>query len=173
MFHRTRLGLAVAAISLGLVAGSTPAATALPDWRTDRVVRAAADGVRMPKVVDLRYATHARFDRVVVDVRGLRPGFTVDYTRRLHREGSGHLVRLPGKQKMFLSLTSAYAHNQRGNPVYEGPRKQVLDFPTLRGVAFTGDFEGSVTFGFGLDRRAPFRIFALRHPTRIVLDFKH
>src|SRR5688572_10422578 len=90
MFHRTRLGLAVAAISLGLVAGSTPAATALPDWRTDRVVRAAADGVRMPKVVDLRYATHARFDRVVVDVRGLRPGFTVDYTRRLHREGSGH-----------------------------------------------------------------------------------
>jgi hypothetical protein len=173
MLHRTRLGLAAVAVSLGLLAGSAPAATALPDWRTDRVSRAAADGVRMPKVVDLRYAEHARFDRVVVDIRGLRPGYVIDYAKRLHQEGSGRVVRLPGKQKMFLSLSPAYAHDRRGHSVYDGPRKQALGFPTLRGVAFLGDFEGSVTFGFGLDGRAPFRIFALKEPARIVVDFKH
>jgi hypothetical protein len=173
MLHRTRLGLAAVAVSLGLLAGSAPAATALPDWRTDRVSRAAADGVRMPKVVDLRYAEHARFDRVVVDIRGLRPGYVIDYTKRLHQEGSGRVVRLPGRQKMFLSLSPAYAHGRRGHSVYDGPRKQAIDLPTLRGVAFLGDFEGSVTFGFGLDGREPFRIFALKKPARIVVDFKH
>lgn len=173
MFRNTRLGLAVAAVSLGLVATSAPSATALPDFRTERAHRAPADGVKMPKVVDLRFAEHGRFDRVVIDVRGRRPGYTIDYTKRLHQDGSGQLVKLRGKQKMFIRLSPAYAHDNQGEPVYEGPRHKRLDLPTLRGVAFTGDFEGVVSFGFGLDRRAPFRIFTLHKPTRIVIDFKH
>jgi hypothetical protein len=170
MFHTTRLGLAAGILSLGLVATTAPSATALPDWRTEPTSR---DG-HSARVVDLRFATHGKFDRVVIDLRGRRrPGYTIDYTKRLFREGSGQLVKLRGKQKMFLSLTPAYAHDGQGRPVYDGPRKKNLDLPTLRGVAFTGDFEGYVTFGFGLDRRAPYRIFTLHHPTRIVVDFQH
>jgi hypothetical protein len=170
MFHLSRTGLAAAVIALGLVATAAPSATALPDWRTTPTTR---DGHRA-RVIDLRYATHDGFDRVVIDLTGRRrPGYTIDYTKRLFRDGSGEAVRLRGKRKMFLSLTPAYAHDRDGESVYEGPRKQGLDLPTLRGVAFTGDFEGYVSFGFGLDRRAPYRIFTLHHPTRLVIDFQH
>ena len=172
MFHRTTTGLAAAVLSLGLVAASAPAATALPDWRTTATAK-ANDRARAPKVIDLRYATHPRFDRVVVDVRGLRPGYSIRYTRHLRQDGSGVEVALHGRRAMTLRLNPAYAHNQKGSSVYTGPRKRNLDFPTLRGVAFLGDYEGYVTLGFGLDHRAPYRIFTLSHPRRIVIDFKH
>jgi hypothetical protein len=170
MFHRTRTALATTVLSLGLVVSAAAPAAALPDWRTDSTTRQGHPA----RIVDLRYAAHGSFDRVVIDIPGpRRPGFTIDYTKRLFREGSGQPVKLRGKRKMFLSLTPAYAHNGRGNSIYDGPRRRNLDLPTLRGVAFTGDFEGYVTFGFGLDRRAPYRIFTLHQPTRIVVDFKH
>ncbi len=38
----------------------------------------------------------------------------------------------------------------------------------------TGDFEGQVTFAFGLrPRLTPYRIFRLHEPQRLVIDFKH
>lgn len=169
MIPLTRLALTVATVSLGLVATSTPA-VALPDWHTSRSVHQSGSSVR---VLDLRHAEHSRFDRVVIDLRGLRPGYTISYTRRLFREGSGRPVRLAGRQKMFLSLTPAYGHNDAGRTLYDGPRKVRTGYPTLKGIAFTGDFEGHVTFGFGTDRRAPYRIFTLTSPRRLVVDWKH
>jgi len=189
MFHPTRLGLA-ATVATGLfattAAPATPAvpqpaqpattastaAAALPDWRTTATV-STDHRAKQPKVVGLRYAEHARFDRVVIDVRGLRPGYTVSYTRRLSYDGSGERVPLKGRKKMFLTLTPAYAHNGAGADVYDGPRLRQLRLPTLRGVAFTGDFEGYVSFGFTTDRRAPYRVFSLTNPSRIVLDWRH
>lgn len=32
-----------------------------------------------PKVVDLRVGEHPRFDRIVIDLRGKVPGYTVGY----------------------------------------------------------------------------------------------
>ncbi len=167
-----RSAAVVVATVLCLVAPPA-SASALPDWRTEPTTRAASPQARMPRVVDLRYAAHDRFDRVVIDLRGYRPGYTIGYTRVLRQDGSGRRVRLAGRQKMYLRLTPAYAHDRRGRPVYDGPRKRAVGLATLRGVAFTGDFEGTVSFGFGLDRRAPYRIFSLTQPRRIVVDFKH
>jgi hypothetical protein len=164
-----RPGLTVATVALGLVAASAPA-VALPDWRTSQTVQGSSSSVR---VLDLRHAQHPRFDRVVIDLRGMRPGYTISYTRRLFREGSGRPVRLAGRRKMFLSLAPAYAHDNAGHSLYDGPRKVHTGYPTLKGVAFTGDFEGHVTFGFGIDRRAPYRIFTLGSPRRLVVDWKH
>jgi hypothetical protein len=65
-----RLGTTVATIALSLVATSAPA-VALPDWRTSQTVQRSSSSVR---VLDLRHAQHPRFDRVVVDLRGMRPG---------------------------------------------------------------------------------------------------
>lgn len=172
MLHKTRLGLAAAVVSLGLVANTTPA-TALPDWRTTPTSY-ENPRARTPKVIGLRYATHENFDRVVIDIRGRRPGYRISYTKRLAYDGSGKTVPLKGRKKMSLTLTPAYAHRmQDGSGVYEGPRLEQVDFPTLRGVAFTGDFEGQVSFGFSTDRRAPYRIFTLTEPNRIVVDWKH
>ena len=169
---RGRLGLAVVFTSLGLVATTAPAAQALPDWRTS-ATSFTNDHARQPKVIDLRYAKHARFDRVVIDVDGRRPGFTIKYTRKLTYDGSGAAVGLKGRKKMTISLNPAYAHNDSGDNVYEGPRLKQVKLPTLRGIAFTGDFEGYVSFGFSTDRKASYRVFTLTNPSRIVIDWKH
>jgi hypothetical protein len=165
----TRLGLAAATVSLGLVATSAPT-VALPDWRTTRTVHRSDSTVR---VLDLRYAEHARFDRVVIELRGRRPGYRIAYTDRLFYEGSGRPVRLAGRKKMYLALMPASGHTDAGKPLYDGPRKRQVDLPTLRGIAYTGDWEGHVTFGFATDRRAPYRIFTLTEPSRLVIDWKH
>jgi len=160
------------ALSLGLVLGTGPASVALPDWTTTPSVRENPKA-RQPKVIDLRYAEHARFDRVVVDVRGRRPGYRVRYVRALHYDGSGELVHLKGKHRLALRLFPAYAHDDEGANLYDGPKKLQVGMSTLRGIAFTGDFEGYVSFGFSTSHRAPYRIFTLTDPGRVVIDFKH
>lgn len=177
MLHKTRLGtrlgLAAAAVSLGLVATTSPAATAaLPDWGTAPSSYTNPQA-RMPRVVDLRWARHTHFDRVVIDINGRRPGYRARYVRKLVYDGSGRPVPLQGRKKFSLVLNPASAHNNRGESVYEGPRLRQVHLPTLRGIAFTGDFEGYVSFGFTTDRKAPYRIFTLTNPSRVVLDFKH
>lgn len=163
----TRLAAVAGALALVAAANS---AVALPDWRTTATSQASAHPVR---VLDLRHATHPRFDRVVVDLRGFRPGYRIAYTRRLTYDGSGLPVRLAGRQKMSLVLNPAYAHTDSGRTLYDGPRRVYVGYPTLKAVAFTGDFEGYVSFGFGTDRKAPYRVFVLDHPKRLVVDWKH
>jgi hypothetical protein len=170
--HRLTRAVTTTLLALGLVVTTGPASVALPDWTTARSVW-ENPRARQPKIVNLRYAEHARFDRVVVDVRGRRPGYWAKYVKALHYDGSGHLVHLKGKRKFALRLTPAYAHDDQGANLYDGPRKIQVDMPTLRGIAFTGDFEGQVSFGFSTSRRAPYRIFTLTDPSRVVIDFRH
>lgn len=80
---------------------------------------------------------------------------------------------LRGRRFISVRLTPASAHNRSGDSVYSGPRLRRYHLPTLRGVAFTGDFEGHVSFGFSLRRRENFRVFVLRQPHRIVIDLHH
>jgi hypothetical protein len=43
----------------------------------------------------------------------------------------------------------------------------------LRGVAFTGDFEGQISFGLALRHRSDLRVLELHAPNRIVIDVRH
>lgn len=165
-------GLVAALASLTLVVTTSPAAVALPDWTTAKNVR-ENDRARAPKVIGLRFAEHKRFDRVVVDVKGRQPGYWISYVKQLTYEGSGDAVPLKGRRSMAINLFPAYAHNAKGENLYDGPRLEQVKLPTLRGIAFTGDFEGQVTLGFTTRRKAPYRIFTLTNPTRIVIDWKH
>ncbi len=45
--------------------------------------------------------------------------------------------------------------------------------PMLRGVAFTGDFEGTVSFGLALSHLDTFRVLELHSPDRLVIDVHH
>lgn len=169
VLKRTRLGVAAATVSLGLVATSTPAA-ALPDWRTTRTVDRSESIVR---VLDLRYAEHPRFDRVVLDLRGKNPGYDIRYVRRLTYDFRGTRVHLKGRRHMSITLMPAFGYTSSGKGVYEGPNRVYVDLPTLKGIAVTGDFEAYFTVGFSMDRRAPYRIFTLTEPSRLVIDWKH
>lgn len=162
---------AVAATLLGggLVAG--PAASAAPAWQDHATTWTTS--ARSPQVVGLRYAAHDRFDRVVIDVRGRIPGGRAHYARRFHYDGSGALVPIRGRSGLALTLQPARAHDRDGTNVYTGPRLARPHLETLKALAITGDFEGTVGFGFALTHRAAYRVLFLHHPQRLVIDFRH
>ena len=162
--------LVVLASSL-LVTISAVAPAPAAEWRTSGTSWENADA-NHPLVVGLRYAQHENFDRVVIEIDNRLPSYRMGYNVRHYYEGSG--ARVPIRGGLWVSLSPAYAHNRSGASVYEGPKLVRPGFETLKGIAFTGDFEGYVTFAFGLEpRRTPYRVMRLHNPQRIVIDFKH
>lgn len=159
--------------ALALVAGTLPApASALPDW-VDHSTTWTNPDAKSPRVVDLRYAHHDTFDRVVIEIQGAIPGGHARYGKTFHYDGSGAPVPIKGRSGIHLVLTPAQAHDNDGNDVYDGPAIARPHFETLKALAFTGDFEGYVSFGFALTHRAPYRVFKLHDPQRLVIDFQH
>jgi hypothetical protein len=140
-------------------------------WRTTGTSWENPDA-RAPKITNIRYATHPNFDRVVIDIYGQQlPGYRTGYTRTHHYDGSGAVVPIRGG--LWISMNPAYAHRLDGSSTYVGPDIVRPGFKTLKAIAFTGDFEGYVSFAFGLSYHAPYRILRLHAPQRIVIDFKH
>lgn len=165
---RGATALAVGAAMTALVA---PAAQARPTWDTSPV-NVVHDLHAQQKVVDLRVGGHRHFDRVVIDLDGKVPGYRVRYVKRLFSDPSGEPVPLKGRKFIAVSLVPAKAHDRRGDSVYDGPRLAQYDFTTLRGVAFTGDTEGVVSFGISLRHKADFRVSVLHAPNRILIDLR-
>ncbi len=168
---RFRIAVVVAALTTTFLVPTAPA-TALPDW-IDHASSWTNPKAKAPKVVDLRYATHDTFDRVVLEIDGKIPAGKARYRRNFHYDGSGEKVPIKGKSGIALVLNPAYAHDDSGESVYDGPMIARPRFETLKALAFTGDFEAYVSFGFALRHRAPYRVFKLHDPQRLVIDFQH
>lgn len=165
--------LSAAVLVGGLLA---PPATAGPVWLTSNSTWTNPDlttSSSLPRVINLRYGHHQRFDRVVIRIRGPFPGGRAHYQRDFTYDPSGLAVPIRGRSGLQVSLTPAYGHDGAGNNLYVGPRIARPRFPTLKALAYTGDFEGYVTFAFALTYRAPYRVFTLDAPHRIVIDFRH
>jgi hypothetical protein len=171
---RPRRWAAPAAALLGLVLAGTTAtpATALPDWR-ETATSWSHPAALNPKVTGLRYAAHPRFDRVVIDISGRIPSGRAEYRRHFTYDGSGDEVPILGRSGLQVTLSPAAAHDDAGHDLYTGPRLARPRFRTLKALALTGDFEGQVTFAFALTHRAPYRVFELSSPRRLVIDFQH
>lgn len=148
-----------------------PPATAAPDW-LDSGSTFTAPGNDRVKVLNLRFATHPGFDRVVIDLRGPLPDYRTGYARRFHYEGSGKPIPIQGTSGLWISLSAA-GHDPAGSNLYFGPRLARPRFGTLKALALGGDFEGQVTFAFALRHRADYRIQHLTGPSRMVIDFRH
>jgi hypothetical protein len=174
LMHRFARASSLATAAAATAAlGVLPAAPALARPATTVGTQATAGShVRLTKVVDLRVGAHRRFDRVVIDFVGRVPRHDVRYVRRLQYDGSGDHVPLKGRKFVAVSLTSARAHGPNFSDIYAGPDLQQYSFDTLRGVALTGDFEGSVGFGLSLRRHAHLHVFVLHSPNRLVIDMR-
>jgi hypothetical protein len=164
------LGAGLAAITMvGLTA--SPGA-ARPTWDTTPV-NVTRDVKPTPHIVNLRVGEHPTYDRVVIDMSGPIPGYQVRYVTALHYDGSGDSVPLKGSRFIAIRLTPAVAHDAQGNSVYVGPTLVQYAMPTLRGVAFTGDYESNVSFGLALSHRDTFRVLEVHAPNRLVIDVHH
>lgn len=122
----------------------------------------------MPRLVDVRAATHPGFDRVVFEFSGPLPDYNVQYVDELTQDGSGRTMRIAGQATLQLGFVNAAAHNGKGKPTVR--KRTAYALPNVMTTVRASDFEGVVTYGIGLAERTPVKVFTLSAPSRVVVD---
>ncbi|GLB68191.1 AMIN-like domain-containing (lipo)protein [Arthrobacter mangrovi] len=164
-------------LGLGLVAPG-PASAAAYCGITWGSQAKASSSKYSPLLTNVRAGRHPCYDRLVVDLKGKRPGYDVRYGA-VYTEGKGDRVRLRGYDMRITVKAPAY--DSKGRATYNPPNKSnivnVRTFDTFRQVAWAGSFEGQSTIGLGVRARLPFRVFTLPGPeknqTMLVIDVAH
>lgn len=152
---------------------ATPGGTSLnPPTNTKEIKVERPGGVRVV-VTGARFARHRGFDRVVIDLRGGVPGYTVRRVSGLSYDGSGEPVAVKGGAYLRVVMSDAQAHTDSGSPTWPGGPVYRAGLGNVRYVVRTGDFEGVVSVGLVLDRRAAFRVTEQAKPYRLVVDVAH
>lgn len=123
---------------------------------------------------EVRLARQANFDRIVFEFAGKEiPNYAVSYAAKPITEcGSGNPVNMMGDGLLQVSFESTNAHNEAGEPTVADRRRR-LNFPMLRELRFTCDFEAQVVVVVGVVATQPYRVLDLYNPTRVVVDVKH
>jgi hypothetical protein len=154
--------------------GPGTATTAAPRWTT--ATKAGTNNPKvpedMPMLTAIRTGSHDGYDRVVLQFRNDLPSWRVGYVDQVPSE-SGATVPLEGAASLFVQVDPAWAHDLDTPPyaaTYAGPRTLTPRYPMLRQVRLVDEFEGHLTFGVGLQRRAGFRVLELRGPPRLAID---
>jgi hypothetical protein len=127
----------------------------------------------IPTLVAIRAAYHSeispKYDRVVFEFTGPVPYLRIEYVNQLIADGSGAPVRMTGRAILQVQFTPARAHNDRGQAT--APNTMNLRLYLVKQVVSAGDFEGVVTYGIGLARKAEIRVITLGNPLRFAIDF--
>ncbi|MET8835630.1 hypothetical protein ABZV78_17175 [Micromonospora sp. NPDC004540] len=116
-----------------------------------RVPVIPAPGEPLPVLVEVRVGDHPAegFSRITFAFRGPTPSYQVGYVPQVWTEGRGAPVELPGTAYLSVRFDPAQAHDARGAGTADVPPSRI-GYPTLRGWAAAGDFEGHLSFGLGL-----------------------
>jgi len=121
----------------------------------------------VPVLTAVRYAAHADgFDRVVLDIPGALPGYTVKYVKEVRRDGSGEPVSMPGEAFLQIVLHPAQAHREDGTPTVSGVHRTGL--AGIKSYAVVGDYEGYVSIVLGVNGVRKYHVGELSN--RIYLD---
>ncbi|WP_344481862.1 AMIN-like domain-containing (lipo)protein [Nonomuraea monospora] len=167
-------GCGTAQQTAGTLPRQTSSATATPGTPTSTTeVDVERPGMEPAVVTAVRYAAHATYDRLVVDLKGDIPGYSVKWVDEFVQDGSGKPLGVHGGAYLQLTLFPANAHDDQGRPTWAGGPVYQAGLDNLTGVVRTGDFEGRVGIGLVLGRRAPFQVTEKGSPSRLVLDVAH
>jgi hypothetical protein len=116
------------------------------------------------------------FDRVVWEFAGTgRPGWTAAYTDSPSRQGSGAPVDLPGEATLEVLISNVGIPGDvevpEGTTPYDGPpARAAAGTEVVTEVVVGGAFEGTHDAFVGIVDEAPFRVYLLSDPTRVVLE---
>ena len=152
-----------------------PSAGAPAPFPADTAVDEAASTGGPLSVRAVRVAPQQGYDRIVFELAGRQagePGWRVEYVDDPSSQGSGDPVDVRGRAVLAVTIRGS------GYPMDTGV-EEVSDDPALPsglgvvqdvvlGAVFEGDYEAFV----GLSEQAPFRVFRLRDPARVVLDVR-
>jgi hypothetical protein len=113
----------------------------------------------VPQLVGIRSAAHPDegYDRIVFDVDGQLPRYTVRYVDEVREDPSDLPVAMPGRRYLLVVFTPAQAHTDAGTALI-APKRMDLDYPMMRGYVLVGDFEGYVSVAIGLDDVVGYRV---------------
>lgn len=123
----------------------------------------------------VRIGVHDGFDRVVFDLIGSDvPGYRVEYVEQAVDDGSGNPVEVAGDDVLQVTITKTRYPNE-GETYEGGPGSyDAAGAETVEEVVLRGTFEGMTQAFVGVDDAgAPFRVFTLSNPTRLVVDVQH
>lgn len=136
-----------------------------------------SSGQRIALLTAVETGRHEGFDRIVWTFDGATPAYRVTYVDRpITEDGSGTPIDVRGDAMLQIILTPASGTDLSGEEVrkiYEGPERidgSASGTSVVEEVVLTGDFEATLSWVIGLDRRAPFTVTELSDPTRIVID---
>ncbi|MEX5720745.1 AMIN-like domain-containing (lipo)protein [Geodermatophilus maliterrae] len=123
-------------------------------------------------VADIRTGRHDGFDRVVFEVDGTgTPGWDVRYVDAASSQGSGEPVDVAGDAVLQVTVTGAGYPYDTGVEEYAGPDPLPgQGTATVTEVAFDATFEGTTVAFVGTRAQAPFRVYLLEDPSRIVVE---
>ncbi|MDO5740825.1 MAG: AMIN domain-containing protein [Ornithinimicrobium sp.] len=157
-------------------AGTQDAPSDLPGF-----VAAAATAQQDPAtdtqliIDDVRLGLQDGYDRVVLDMSGTgQAGWIVKYVEAPGLDGSGDPVDLVGDFTLQISA-QGMAYPEPGNTAYD-PGFLMVDGGELQQVTQVlraAPFEGQVQVFIGTQTQAPFRVFWLSEPERLVIDIQH
>lgn len=125
----------------------------------------------VPVITAIRVAQHPEcgYDRVVLDIQGAVPGYSIRQVNQVIADASGRTIALPGAHYLLITLRPAQAHTNAGTPtVTAGVRGP--GYPALASWALAGDFEGVVRIAVGLVGKVSIRTSEL--PGRIYIDLQ-
>lgn len=130
-----------------------------------------------PDFVSVDLNSEGGVDRITFRFRQTDPDATdpplyfVRYVDELVTDGEGAPVTVAGNAFVSVSFMAVGVDLSGETPVevYTGPNEFTPEFPTVRELKKTGDFEGVVSWGIGLSRKACVVIEAT--DSELVLEF--
>ena len=150
-------------------APAVPAPTAAPaDTSADVADAVEPDGLTVTAVRAARQEGH---DRVVFELAGSgTPGWRVEYVDTPTSQGSGDAVDVPGTAALQVTLEGVSYPYETG--AVEVAREAVPrpDTEHVAGVVYDGTFEGTAVAWIGTAGSAPFRVYSLTGPSRVVVE---
>lgn len=123
----------------------------------------------------VRVGVHDGYDRVVFDLIGSDvPGYRVEYVDQAIEDGSGNPVAVDGDAILQVVITKT-RYPEEGEQYEGGPGTyDAAGAEKVEEVVLSGTFEGMTQAFVGVDDGpAPFRVFTLTDPTRLVVDIQH
>ena len=153
-----RPALAVALLGLGLpLLSSPPAAT-------------ASGQAALPILTSLQAQHVGKVDRVTFGfTNGLPQDVQLQWVDTLQHDGSGLPVRVAGTKVLAVFFNGATNHDANGVTV---KNRSAYALPNVITAVGAGDFEGTVTFGLGVQKRTSYKVTKLQNPDRVVVDVR-
>jgi hypothetical protein len=130
--------------------------------------------VAIANIVDVRYATHPDYDRVVFEFEQGTPELTLDRaTPPFTQDASGAPIAVDGEGFLRLTMRGGTRQTDEGTSSFDGPTDFDPGLPTLVDLVQGGDFERQSTWYLGLGVEACARVLLLDGPPRLVIDVEH